>query len=120
MANAEIWRARAMAWKESGKRSSDYCRDHGLDAGQLRSWTSKLGLSKRRKSVRVETAQSLPRLARVVPRPTDEGLAAVIACKPAAKSGVAIRVGKIGIHIGVGYDDGTLRSVLRIAHEVCR
>jgi hypothetical protein len=33
-----------MARKESGKRSSDYCRDHGLDAGQLRSWTSKLGL----------------------------------------------------------------------------
>jgi len=120
MAKAEIWRARAVAWKESGKRSSDYCRDHGLDAGQLRSWTSKLGLSKRRKSVRVKAAHLLPRLARVMPRPTDEGWATVVTCKPATKSGVAIRVGKIRIDIGVGYDDSTLRSVLKLVREVRR
>lgn len=120
MANAKIWRARAEGWKESGKSAPAYCHENGLDAGQLRSWTSKLGLSKRRKPIRVKTADLLPRLARVVTRPCDEDLSAVVVPKSPAKSGVAIRVGTMRIDVAVGYDGGTLRSVLQIAHEARR
>jgi hypothetical protein len=109
-----------MAWKASGKRSADYCRENGLDAGQLRSWTSKLGLSKRRKPARVKALDLLPRLARLVPRPSAGHVAAEVVHRTPARSGVAIHVGKMRISVGVGYDDDTLRSVLRIAHEVQR
>ena len=120
MANAEIWRARAQAWKESGKRSEEYAREHGLDAGALRSWTSKLGLSKRRKPARIKAMDMLPRLVRVIPRPCNDHVSAVVVRKPTVKSGVAIRVGAMRIDVGIGYDGGTLRSVLEIAHEVRR
>lgn len=120
MANAETWRARAVAWKESGKRSEDFCREHGLKAGELRSWTSKLGLSEPRKPVRVKAAKILPRLARVVPRPCVDRVSTVVINKAAMKSGVAIRVGRTRIDVGVGYDGSTLRSVLQILNEVRR
>jgi hypothetical protein len=120
MANAVIWRARAQSWKESGKRSEDYAREHGLNAGELRSWTSKLGLSKRRKPARVKAMDMLPRLARVIPRPYDHHVSAVVVRKALVKSGVAIRLGPMRITVGVGFDGGTLRSVLEIANEVRR
>jgi hypothetical protein len=86
----------------------------------LRSWTSKLGLSKPRKPARIKAMDMLPRLARVIPRPCDGPVSVMVVPKPMAKSGVAIRVGTMRIEVGVGYNGGTLRSVLEIAHEVRR
>jgi hypothetical protein len=120
MATTEIWRVRALAWKESGQRSKDFALEHGLDAGELRSWTSKLGLSKRRKPGRLKAMDMLPRLVRVIPRPSNNDVSAVVVRKPTVKAGVRVRVGAMRIEVGVGFDGGTLRSVLQIAHEVRR
>ena len=109
-----------MAWKESGQRSKDFALEHGLDAGELRSWTSKLGLSKRRKPARVKAMDMLPRLVRVVPRPCNDHVSAVVVRKPTVKSGIRVRVGAMRIDVGVGFDGGTLRSVLQIVNEVRR
>ena len=116
MANAEIWRARAEGWKASGKSAVDYSHDHGLDPRQLQNWSSKLGLSGAHKPARLKAAQWLPRLVRVVPRPVGEHVSAVVMHKAPPRSGVSLRLGKIRIDVGVGYDDATLRSVLQLVH----
>jgi hypothetical protein len=113
MKNEEIWRTRAKAWKESGKRSEDFSRELGIDPGQLRSWTSKLGLSKPRQKIRIKAIQLLPRFARVVPSPAPME----ILRSHRAKSGVSIRLGKSRVDLRRGFDAATLRSVIAILGE---
>jgi hypothetical protein len=120
MASREIWKARAMAWKESGQRSEDFSRRLGLDPGQLRSWTSKLGLSKPRKNQRMKAMRLLPRLVRVHTRAMQaKQVEPVELVRNSTKeSGVVIRIGHSRVEVLAGFDAGTLRSVLAIVGEL--
>jgi hypothetical protein len=120
MTSAENWKARAVAWKKSGQRSEDFSRGLGIDPGKLRSLTSKLGLSKPRKNLRVKAMQILPRLARVETRPglAKEEEPIEIVQKSTKKAGVAVRIGQTRVDVYIGFDAGTLRSVLTIVEEL--
>ena len=97
-------------------RAEDFSRELGIDPGQLRSWTSKLGLSKPRQKNRVKAIQLLPRFARVVQSSTP---VEVLRSHP-TKSGVSIWLGRSRVEIRMGFDAATLRSVLAILREQVR
>jgi hypothetical protein len=64
--------------------------------------------------------QILPRLARVETRPglAKEEEPIEVVQKSTKKAGVAVRIGQTRVEVYVGFDAGTLRSVLTIVEEL--
>jgi hypothetical protein len=113
MASKEVWRDRAKAWKESGKSSEIFSREIGVDAGELRSWTSKLGMSSPRKLTQDKRMQATPQLVPVVRRPSFR----IAPPNTHTKSGITITMGQTKIDVEVGFDVGTLQAVVAMIEE---
>ena len=95
-----------IAWKASRQGADEFCAGEEFSAGSLRHWAWLLGLTRRRRKGPKTTAEPV-QLARVV---RVNGTAAT-----RVDSGTMfIEIGRARVEVGVGVDEATLATVMRV------
>lgn len=102
---AAVWLERVEAWRASGISAEDFARGKAFTARMLRWWSGEFA----RRARVGEKAQPSVALARVV-RPGEIVGEDMLAS-------IAIVVGSFRVTVGRGFDETTLREVLRVVSE---
>jgi hypothetical protein len=104
MKTTEKWTERVQAWKASGQSARVYCAAHGLNAGTLMWWSSRLG-----------RPPEAAKFVRVVSRAETKTAKKVAA--DGGDSPIVIEVGGVRLAVRRGVDVVALREVLAVLGE---
>jgi hypothetical protein len=99
-----IWAKRVKRWKRSGLKATEFAEREGLKAKTLWWWNWRLH--------RGFADRETPTFVEVAPAP-----AAVTADVPASASALGVIVGNVRVVVPIGFDEDTLRRLLRVVES---
>ena len=91
----EHWRGVLEQWRQSGQKGAAFCREHGLSVWQLHYWRRRLAGEEPSGSVVFARVRSV------------------------GGSGVRLRLGGLELELEPGFDEGTLKRLLRALGAAC-